>query len=322
LISEGKFTPMMNEIISKKYGVVGFHIWKEFETEEFNRRKKTETYIQKIASELKLKFAQYENITPPRFKIGVITGLSSELKPFLKRLENPQILISNNNSFNTGVITKDDGSKVSIVAVNQEEMGVEDAAILGTILKERFNIEFLIMIGVCGGREGFAEIGELVIPSETVAYQRGKLNKDGFSLDVGYQKTQYSVRQTFKETENILLEHYETFMSENIKKGSKQLPVSPPKINFDQMACGAQVVDFENFLDGIADNTAKRKLCSVDLESFAIYRLGHLLNFNTIVLKSVMDLASNKNDQYKEYASYLSANYLYSVIKKGVLQSS
>jgi nucleoside phosphorylase len=50
------------------------------------------------------------------------------------------------------------------------------------------------------------------------------------------------------------------------------------------------------------------------MESFSIYRICEILNVKACVIKSVMDLSSNKSDMYKNYAAYISANFLYSIL--------
>ncbi len=50
------------------------------------------------------------------------------------------------------------------------------------------------------------------------------------------------------------------------------------------------------------------------MESYGIFRVGELLDINTMVIKSVMDLTNKKSDKYKPYAAYIAANYLYSLI--------
>ena len=50
------------------------------------------------------------------------------------------------------------------------------------------------------------------------------------------------------------------------------------------------------------------------MESYAIFRVGEILNVETMVIKAVMDLTNNKSDKYKPYAAYMAANYLYQLL--------
>ena len=111
---------------------------------------------------------------------------------------------------------------------------------------------------------------------------------------------------------NILLELYKKYVVSQIDKGTIELKV--PKIHYDSMACADYVIDKKGVLDEISKNIGKRKLCSVDMESYAIYRVDELLHINTLVIKSVMDLTNNKSDKYKEYAAFMAANYLYQLL--------
>jgi nucleoside phosphorylase len=85
------------------------------------------------------------------------------------------------------------------------------------------------------------------------------------------------------------------------------------------MASGGGVIDKPNELDNIAKQVSRPKLCSVDMESYAIFRVCQLLNVKSSVIKSVMDLSNNKSDKYKDYACYLAANFFYSIINDGVI---
>jgi len=72
------------------------------------------------------------------------------------------------------------------------------------------------------------------------------------------------------------------------------------------------VINKCNELDIIANDVSKPKLCAVDMESYALYRASKFFpNVKVTLIKSVMDKTSDKNDKYKAFASYVSAEYLY-----------
>ncbi|NTW32227.1 MAG: 5'-methylthioadenosine/S-adenosylhomocysteine nucleosidase [Bacteroidetes bacterium] len=326
LIDKSKLTPLLNEIIKKNISIESFFIWKDFEDEAFRRDKKeTDIFTDTISSLIELKILQLsQKISIEENKkanIGILCALSTELQPILEHIEEQQTVKINNISFIRGLLKLNGGNEVKIVASYQEDMGTEDAAIIGSIMTREFGIKYLFMTGVCGGRDGEVNIGDIVIPNEVVAYQRGKLKDGKLIFEVGNEKSNLVPKQLFEvQCKSILKGIFTSYVNKRIELGKGTLKVEEPQLKFDQMACGANVIDTPEVLEKIATDVAKRKLCSVDMESFSIYRLNHFLDVKTLVIKSVMDLTNDKNDEYKEYASYISGNFLIEALKKGLIE--
>ena len=181
-----------------------------------------------------------------------------------------------------------------------------------------FGVKNIYMIGVCGGRDTIgANIGDVVIPLESVAFQRGKLKEDEFSSEIE-SSTHKECGNIDKKTANqILLDIYKDYVFSNIDNGTEKMEI--PSVHYDTMACADYVIDKKGVLDEISQNIGHRKLCAVDMESYAIYRVGNLLDINTLVIKSIMDLSNNKTDRYKKYAAFMAANYLYQLLYREML---
>ena len=56
------------------------------------------------------------------------------------------------------------------------------------------------------------------------------------------------------------------------------------------------------------------------MESFGLYRVSDMLDVKTMVIKSVMDLTNKKSDDYKPYAAFMAANYLYQLLYREVIK--
>jgi nucleoside phosphorylase len=252
--------------------------------------------------------------------IGIITALKVEIVPFIDNFKDTELerITSENVHYKKGVITAKNGDKIRFVTVLQEEMGTVDAAAIGAMLVKEFNIKHLFMIGVCGGRYGMVEIGDIVIPSDSVAYQRGKLTDDGLKMEVGHSQTNITPKMIFDNCDFIIDKIYKKYTDKRIADKKRALPVKMPTIHFEPIACGENVLDKENELENISKNVAQRKLCAIDMESYAIFRLHKFLDIKTIVIKSVMDLTRYKSDDYKEYAAYISANFLFEILYEGI----
>lgn len=315
LLENNKLTETINTIIKKDLSVKSFFAWNDFER-EYGYSKKG--IINRTVQEA-IKFgllSSKELLIHKKEKeadIGIVCALQEESHPFLAIFKERLERISLGNLFyRKGVIETKNKKTIKFVSAVQQEMGTVDAAAIGTILVKDFNIKHLFMIGVCGGREGKVKIGDIIIPTDSVAYQRGKITDNGLNLDVGHAQTNVAVKGIFDgDCTKIINDIYQKYT------GKRE---DLPNIYFDPIACGENVLDKKNELDKISETVAQRKLCAIDMESYAILRLHKFLDVKTIIVKSVMDLANNKSDDYKEYAAYISANFLYEILKEEIYE--
>ena len=313
LLQNNQLTNTINRIIKEDLPVKSFLAWRDFEKEY--------DYLEKgiidHTVQSSIKFWLLRDITHKREKeadIGIICALQEELNPFLVNFQNGTLERTplENLSCKKGVIKTKNNKTIKFVTAIQEEMGTVDAATIGTMLVKDFNIKHLFMIGVCGGRDGKVNIGDIIIPTDSVAYQRGKITDKGLDLEIGHSKTNISPKGIFdNDCTEIINGIYQKY------KGKRD---SMPKIYFNPIACGENVLNKRKELDKISKDVAQRNLCAIDMESYAILRLNKFLNIKTIVIKSVMDLASNKSDGYKDYAAYMSANFLFEILKEEIYE--
>lgn len=320
LINNNRLTPTLLDVVKKSIPLESLFVYKEFEEESYRRdNPKDSIYVESIMSLIYLKILQYDEEQKKKeaikADIGIVCALGEELSPIIKKLKNKQVIEGLPASRGT-IITKS-GREIKVVAVSQDEMGTEDAAILGTLIIKEFKVNHLFMTGVCGGRSNKVKIGDLIIPSEVIAYQRGKIDNGRLLLDVGSMQSNVLNRQIYENNCDIILSEIFDEYIEILKTKGKSLNIETPKIKFDEMACGSNVINDseEDLLGKISNDVAKRKLSSVDMESYAILRLSKFLNVKCSVMKSVMDLTKDKNDDYKEYACYVSANFLIKVLQ-------
>lgn len=321
LINNSGLTPLLNEIIKRNISIESFFLWNDFEKEAHRReRQEIKNFTASIGSLIELKILQFNKvlsiIEEKKADIGIVCALGLELKPIIDNIEERWTEKKDNITYTRGFIKTVNGKIIKVVAVQQEDMGTEDAAIIGSLLVKDYNVKHLFMPGVCGGRDGKVKIGDIIIPSEAIAYQRGKFENHVLEFDAGSAQSNVAVNQIFENaSDNILHDIFINFTQKLSQEEGKTLKIERPKIHFNQIACGAQVVDTPNILDEIAKDVGKRKLCGVDMESFSIYRLNRFLDVKSLVIKSVMDLTQDKDDEYKEYAAYVSANFLIRVLR-------
>lgn len=330
LIKENKLSLLMNSIIQDGYNVSNFIIWEDFISAKRaidNPLTTSVDYKASIRNRIKLEILKVEKKEKEKKKtnasIGIIAALDVELKPFIDYFSTDLLEPSfNKGPYNVqkGYIKTISNKQISFVVAKQEKMGMVDAAFLVSTLILECNIKHVFMIGVCGGRNGFVEIGDIIIPDDSVAYQNGKINQNGFEAEIEVSNCNSHIKQHLSKayTDTLLAKLSSQFETMYKEKSGKTTGLSTPNIHYDSMACGDVIVNLAGEIDRIAEHSSKRKLCSIEMESFSVLRANNIfsnLGIKSTIVKSVMDLASHKSDIYKEYAAYMSANFLVNVLK-------
>lgn len=314
LMEQGRLTPIISHASEKGYNVGSFLTMDEIRSASENENKS-------LNLKSKIDFTIKKDRSPYAF--GIVCALQEELEPFMEKAipESLNERVVDGVRYRVGVIKTKAGKDISFVATCPTEMGVTDAGIIATIMVCKFNVKTIYMIGVCGGRESEGvHIGDVIIPKESVAFQRGKLSGKGFSSEIQFAKPKEKGLIQCSSAKDILRELFSEYTTRLLKEEHRTMALEEPEVNYNVMACADYVIDKEGVLDEIAQNISKRKMCAVDMESYAIFRVGEILDIDTMVIKSVMDLTSNKSDKYKPYAAYMAANYLYQLIHREIIQ--
>lgn len=198
------------------------------------------------------------------------------------------------------------------VIINQDRMGVIDAASFATQLIFKHNPTYLIMGGVCGGRKSKqVELYDVIIPHTIFDYITGKLENDEF------------ISYNHKSKTNDDLIKFLRKQKSNIKAGMLSLSKSSPalqsivdkvNIHIGDLACGPWVVKTKGFLEHEVAVEEKQHILGVEMESLSILRASE--NFQeygkyALVVKSVMDFTDErktdgKNGIVKSNAAYIS----------------
>ncbi|RVT97328.1 hypothetical protein EOD41_18690 [Mucilaginibacter limnophilus] len=321
LVTENELTDLFNTILDTGYRVNPFFLWDEFIRVSNNHPDD----LNPITNAIKLSLARHRKSVvkeeAQRFDLGVIAALGEELQPFLQNLKDVENAKFQSIPYSKGVLKTKNGAEIKVIAVQQEEMGTVDTAIISSAIVKEFQLDFLVMIGVCGGRDGHAQIGDIIIPNEIIAYQKGKIGENGLMMDIDISRSNVNLRMTFENKSEQLAENIsKKYLTKLVNKFGSPIEVTKPKIRFHEMACGENVVNKEGELERIATDVKKQKLCAIDMETYSIYRLNHFMDVSTIVIKSVMDLSSKKSDKFKSYAAHMSANFLYQVLFEEILK--
>jgi nucleoside phosphorylase/CheY-like chemotaxis protein len=324
IVKDGRFTPIINEVYDKGYNVVNFMSWSDFR-KEYELKNENDDNADSINSKICVDVLKRrkKNVVKDGtvYDFLVIAALGEELEPFIEKFPNDEIQREYDEEIviNKSVFRTKNNKDYKFIAVRQKEMGNVDAAATLSRVLTKYSVRHVFMIGVCGGRDGKVKIGDIIMPREVIAYQNGKITDKGFQLNVSIAHSRGNVHESvYSQSDVILAEIFSEFLKPKIDAG-RNIGVTRPIIIYEPMLSGSVVIDKYGMLDSIAEDVRKPKACAVDMESYAVYRIAKILNINATVIKSVMDLSSNKSDDYKEYAAYVSANYLYKIIYNEVV---
>lgn len=250
---------------------------------------------------------------PQRIDLAIITAVAEpELEQVLKafgpdwRREGKEGVVYHICSYTFN------GIPVTIAAASQNDMGMVPAAILATKTLRAWSPQIVAMTGVCAGVKGKVNLGDIVVGSQVFDYGSGKVVKGKLVPDYQYA---------------TVIDHATSFVraaagNKKLLKGIKDKwptesgrPDTELRAAVGPMGCGAAVVADDNLIDGVKQN--KRSLIAIDMESYGIMRAAAAAHPPPIglVVKGVQDFAdSSKNDQYREYAAFVSAQFLRSFL--------
>lgn len=225
---------------------------------------------------------------------------------------------------NAGFKFEFEGKK--ILAVSQHQMGMVDSAILATEIMMKFNPEYIIMPGVCGGDKK-TKFGDVVISTKVHLFQAGKLTNNGFLKESAESKIDEITIQKIEQNEKEIVGEISKDIGKQInklkvKEDHKFFVFQKNKIttHIAPTACSTMVIDkkgyFEEFIKSIS-----RKMIAVEMEGFGLARATEsILNpTKSIMIKCVMDNTRAKKDIAKAYAAYVSANFVKKMIEKNIL---
>jgi nucleoside phosphorylase len=210
--------------------------------------------------------------------------------------------------YNVCTITVQD-LPITIVAASQNDMGMVPAAILATKTVRAWEPRIMAMVGVCAGVKGKVNLGDVVVGKQLFDYGSGKI--EGGQLTPDYQPMLLNEQVCSYALE--LAGSPETLADLKAQWPTQTgKPDTELRAHVGPMASGAAVVATESVVVGIREH--KRSLLAIDMESYGMARAAAASARPPLALavKAVQDFADEvKNDDYREYAAFVSAQFLY-----------
>lgn len=190
----------------------------------------------------------------------------------------------------------------------QNDMGMVPAAILATKTVRAWRPKLVAMVGICAGVRDKVNLGDIIVGKHIFDYGSGKLVQGRLMPDfqpvtVDDHLCNCAISLAADGDQMAL-----------IRAGWPMDVGKPPTdltAHVGALASGAAVVADDSVIEGIQEH--KRSLLGIDMEAYGMARatMSSISPPMPLVIKGVQDFAdSAKNDQYRDYAAYVSTAYL------------
>lgn len=200
-------------------------------------------------------------------------------------------------------------SQRRVVLAIQNSMGLVPAAITATKTIRAWNPSIICMSGICAGVEDKTNLGDVVFARQILDYGSGKL-KDGALIPdyspVAIDSSVCSKIIDMSSNSDILAEIRASWPSASGR------PSTDLVCHVGTFGSGAAVIADAGLVDETREHA--RSLLGIDMEAYSVARSAAEAPRGPIpcvIVKGIQDYAdARKSDEYRDYASYVSAKVL------------
>lgn len=199
-----------------------------------------------------------------------------------------------------------DGLKIALLI--QPGMGMTQSSSLATRAILAFKPKLIAMVGICAGRKGKTNLGDIIVASSVFDYTAGKHYVDRF----GPRPQSHPFDSTMAEyiAASVIDNHELIGKIFDGYQGTR--PDHQIKVIFKPIASGTAVVDDPAIVDEVAKT--QDDMAGIDMEAYALAVAANILRTKWIVIKSVQDFAdgekSTTETSIRSFAAYASAKLL------------
>lgn len=188
------------------------------------------------------------------------------------------------------------GRKISAISLCLPQMGLVAAGVAVAKALATFKPSVVAMSGICAGRKGDCELGDVIGANLTWDYGSGKFTEsnDGVVFEPAPFQAAASARVVGILTE---LATSGTLLQKFYKDSPGYRPPEVPTFHVGPLASGAAVQNHKEFFSGVASQ--QRKILGVDMEAFAVAWAAHEATEpqpHWLIVKSVVDFADGTKD--------------------------
>ncbi len=206
------------------------------------------------------------------------------------------------------------GEEAIIVLASQGDIGMVPATILAMKTLQSWQPSLLAMTGICAGVRGKVNIGDIIVGRQVFDYGVGKIAGGKFVPDytpIALNERLFNLVEDFASRKTVIGTIRERWPTATGR------PDTILKVHIGAMGSGAAVIADDDVLKKIEKH--KRSLIAIDMEAYGIARavaaaVGERTKF--LIVKGVQDFADQfKSDKFREYAAFVSAEFLRSFLE-------
>lgn len=203
--------------------------------------------------------------------------------------------------------------QINILLVTIRAQGNVAACHATSKVIERWKPKDLLLFGVAGGAKSGQQLGNLLICNEVIAYELAMIKNGIYYRELQvYPKNEFLYSLAIK-VKNAWAEKNKTILN---RPDCKDLPC----VIHDESVVGSgeKLVADDNFKEEI--QSIRRKVNCFEMEAGGIAFAADKDKKKILMVKSIMDLANpetrddGKKDEWKKYASRVSAEFVYDLI--------
>jgi nucleoside phosphorylase len=210
-----------------------------------------------------------------------------------------------------------EGAALRVIATTATSMGLTAAAIATTQLIMKFRPRLVVMVGIAAGtKDHKKQFGDVLVADPSVDYNSGKVVRVGgireFQPDpypIGLHPRLRSVLHRYGGANAVF---------EQIRgRWSGAVPGEANRLHLGPLGAADQVIDDESRISEIQKNW--RKLIGVEMETYGVYRATHEApepKPRVVSFKAVCDFASNKGDDWQEFAAFVAAQFTIEFLRR------
>lgn len=287
-------------------------IWNDFNDENKMILLKKIKYLSEIST-------TYSCINANKVDIAIVTAVEDEFNALQSLpVEWKNIFFDEDPSiYYVGKMKTITRVEKTILITKLTEMGMPAASFETTKILNRFQPKLLAMVGICAGRKDEIELGDIIVADRTWDYGAGKIKNNDGNFDFEAQPNQIVlnpiIKRKIETNKKIIKDIYE-------KWNDKYSDRKNSKVVFGALPSGSAVVANEKYIQEFIQ-PQYRKFIGIDMETYGVYFAckNSSEDVDYFSVKAVSDLANvNKDDTYHSYCSFLSANFVFELIKNDV----
>ncbi|MCW5645638.1 MAG: hypothetical protein KIT63_26340, partial [Rhodoferax sp.] len=252
------------------------------------------------------------DIVQRQFDIVVVCALHepelSKIKELADSWEELPHLANDPHRYLHSTLKISTGGTISVVIAAPNQMGMTASAVLATKMILKFKPKLVAMVGIAAGLREEQGFGDILAPTQTYDYASGKHAEQGKKILFKPDPRPFPLATRVIQS----LKHWKSERGDRLddikRKWQGKRPASSLEMHLGPMGSGPSVVNSSSIAQDVIKHW--RTAIGLEMEAYAVHSAACEAVEPApyfLCLKSVCDFASEKNDDWQEYAAYTAA---------------